>query len=135
MLYAYRRQSDFLLEEGALPAQIDKVIYDFGMPMGPYAMGDLAGLDVGWRIRQQQAATRPPHLRYSTVADRVCELGRFGQKTGAGWFRYEDGSRTPIPDPIVDELILKISQENGLTRREVGDQAVSYTHLTLPTKA
>ena len=124
MLYAYRRQSDFLLEEGALPAQIDKVIYDFGMPMGPYAMGDLAGLDVGWRIRQQQAATRPPHLRYSTVADRVCELGRFGQKTGAGWFRYEDGSRTPIPDPIVDELILKISQENGLTRREVGDQEI-----------
>lgn len=124
MLYAYRRQSDFLLEEGALPAQIDKVIYDFGMPMGPYAMGDLAGLDVGWRIRQQQAATRPPHLRYSTVADRVCELGRFGQKTGAGWFRYEDGSRTPIPDPIVDELILKVSQENGLTRREVGDQEI-----------
>ena len=124
MLYAYRRQSDFLLEEGALPAQIDKVIYDFGMPMGPYAMGDLAGLDVGWRIRQQQAATRPPHLRYSTVADRVCELGRFGQKTGAGWFRYEDGSRTPIPDPIVDELILKVSQENALTRREVGDQEI-----------
>jgi 3-hydroxyacyl-CoA dehydrogenase len=124
MLYAYRRQSDFLLEEGALPAQIDKVIYDFGMPMGPYAMGDLAGLDVGWRIRQQQAATRPPHLRYSTVADHVCELGRFGQKTGAGWFRYEEGSRTPIPDPIVDELILKISQENGLTRREVGDQEI-----------
>ena len=124
MLYAYRRQSDFLLEEGALPAQIDKVIYDFGMPMGPYAMGDLAGLDVGWRIRQQQAATRPPHLRYSTVADHVCELGRFGQKTGAGWFRYEEGSRTPIPDPIVDELILKISQENGFTRREVGDQEI-----------
>ena len=124
MLYAYRRQSDFLLEEGALPAQIDKVIYDFGMPMGPYAMGDLAGLDVGWRIRQQQAATRPPHLRYSTVADRVCELGRFGQKTSAGWFRYEEGSRTPIPDPIVDELILKISQENGFTRREVGDQEI-----------
>ena len=124
MLYAYRRQSDFLLEEGALPAQIDKVIYDFGMPMGPYAMGDLAGLDVGWRIRRQQAATRPPHLRYSTVADRVCELGRFGQKTGAGWFRYEDGSRTPIPDPIVDELILKVSQENALTRREVGDQEI-----------
>ena len=124
MLYAYRRQSDFLLEEGALPAQIDNVIYDFGMPMGPYAMGDLAGLDVGRLIRQRQAATRPRHLRYSTVADRVCELGRFGQKTGAGWFRYEAGSRTPLPDPIVDNLILEISKENGFTRREVTDQEI-----------
>jgi 3-hydroxyacyl-CoA dehydrogenase len=124
MLYAYRRQADFLLEEGALPHQIDKVIYDFGMPMGPYAMGDLAGLDVGWRIRQRQAATRPAHLRYSAVADRVCELGRFGQKTGAGWFRYEPGSRTPIPDPVVNELVLQVSAENGFARREVGDQEI-----------
>ena len=124
MLYAYRRQADFLLEEGALPHQIDKVIYDFGMPMGPYAMGDLAGLDVGWRIRQRQAATRPSHLRYSTVADRVCELGRFGQKTNAGWFRYEPGSRTPIPDPIVNELVLQVSADNGLTRRDVSDQEI-----------
>jgi len=124
MLYAYRRQADFLLEEGALPDQIDKVIYDFGMPMGPYAMGDLAGLDVGWRIRQRQAATRPAHLRYSTVADRVFELGRFGQKTNAGWFRYEPGSRTPIPDPVVNELVLQVSADNGFTRREVSDQEI-----------
>jgi 3-hydroxyacyl-CoA dehydrogenase len=124
MLYAYRRQADFLLEEGALPHQIDKVIYDFGMPMGPYAMGDLAGLDVGWRIRQRQAATRPSHLRYSTVADGVCERGRFGQKTNAGWFRYEPGSRTPIPDPIVNDLVLRISADNGFTRREVTDQEI-----------
>jgi 3-hydroxyacyl-CoA dehydrogenase len=124
MLYAYRRQADFLLEEGALPHQIDKVIYNFGMPMGPYAMGDLAGLDVGWRIRQRQAATRPAHLRYSPVADRVCELGRFGQKTGAGWFRYEPGSRTPIPDPIVNDLVLQVSAENGFERRKIGDQEI-----------
>ena len=124
MLYAYRRQADFLLEEGALPDQIDRVIYDFGMPMGPYAMGDLAGLDVGWRIRQRQAATRPAHLRYSTVADRVCELGRFGQKTNAGWFRYEPGSRTPIPDPVVNELVLQVSADNGFIRREVSDQEI-----------
>lgn len=124
MLYAYRRQADFLLEEGALPHQIDKVIYDFGMPMGPYAMGDLAGLDVGWRIRQRQAATRPSHLRYSPMADRVCELGRFGQKTGAGWFRYEPGSRTPIPDPIVNDLVLQVSAEKGFERREIGDQEI-----------
>ncbi len=95
------------------------MIYDFGMPMGPYAMGDLAGLDVGWRIRQGQAATRPKHLRHSTVADRVCELGRFGQKTGAGWHRYAPGSRTPIPDPVVEELILSISKEGGFTRRTI----------------
>jgi 3-hydroxyacyl-CoA dehydrogenase len=124
MLYAYRRQADFLLEEGALPHQIDAVIYDGGMPMGPYAMGDLAGLDVGWRIRQGQAATRPKHLRHSTVADRVCELGRFGQKTGAGWHRYAPGSRTPIPDPVVEELILSISKEGGFTRRTITDQEI-----------
>ena len=124
MLYAYRRQADFLLEEGALPQQIDKVIYDFGMPMGPYAMGDLAGLDVGWRIRQAQAATRPKHLRYSTIADRVCELGRFGQKTNAGWYRYTEGSRTPIPDPEIEQLIRSISAEHGITRRNITDQNI-----------
>jgi len=124
MLYAYRRQADFLLEEGALPSQIDRVIYDFGLPMGPYAMGDLAGLDIGWSIRKGQAATRPKHLRYSTVADRICELGRFGQKTGAGWHRYEPGSRTPIPDPEIEQLILSISEAQGITRREVTDQEI-----------
>ena len=124
MLYAYRRQADFLLEEGALPQQIDRVIYDFGMPMGPYAMSDLAGLDVGWRIRKGQAATRPAHLRYSTIADRVCELGRFGQKTGAGWHRYEPGSRTPIPDPEIEQLIASIALEQGITRREITDQEI-----------
>ena len=124
MLYAYRRQADFLLEEGALPQQIDKVLYDFGMPMGPYAMGDLAGLDVGWLIRKGQAATRPKHLRYSTVADRICELGRFGQKTGAGWHRYEPGNRTPIPDPEIEQLIVSISEAQGITRREVTDQEI-----------
>ena len=124
MLYAYRRQADFLLEEGALPQQIDTVIYDFGMPMGPYAMSDLAGLDVGWRIRKGQAATRPAHLRYSTIADRVCELGRFGQKTGAGWHRYEPGSRTPNPDPEIEQLIASISLEQRITRREITDQEI-----------
>ncbi|MBM42937.1 MAG: 3-hydroxyacyl-CoA dehydrogenase, partial [Acidobacteria bacterium] len=124
MLYAYRRQADFLLEEGATPQQIDKVIFDFGLPMGPFTMADLAGLDVGWRIRQGQAATRPKHLRYSTVADRICELGRFGQKTGAGWYRYEESNRTPIPDPKIEQLIVSISEEQGLTRRQVTDQEI-----------
>ena len=111
MLYAYRRQADFLLEEGALPEQIDRVIYDFGLPMGPYQMADLAGLDVSWRVRKAQAPTRPAHLRYSPVADRICEQGRYGQKTGAGWYRYEEGSRVPIPDPAIHELIAGVSAE------------------------
>ena len=124
MLYAYRRQADFLLEEGALPAQIDKVIYDFGLPMGPYQMADLAGLDVSWRVRKAQAPTRPVHLRYSPIADRVCELGRYGQKTGAGWYRYEEGSRVPIPDPAIHELIAGVSAELGIERRTIGDDEI-----------
>lgn len=124
MLYAYRRQADFLLEEGALPHEIDRVLYDFGFPMGPYAMADLAGLDVGWRIRKAQAATRPIHRRYSSIADRICEMGRFGQKTGAGWYRYQRGSRTPIPDPEIEALIKSGSAELGIGRRTIGDEEI-----------
>ena len=124
MLYAYRRQADFLLEEGALPEQIDRVIYDFGLPMGPYQMADLAGLDVSWRVRKAQAPTRPAHLRYSPIADRICEQGRFGQKTGAGWYRYEEGSRVPIPDPAIHELIAGVSAELGVERRTIGDDEI-----------
>ena len=124
MLYAYRRQADFLLEEGALPEQIDRVVYDFGLPMGPYQMADLAGLDVSWRVRKAQAPTRPARLRYSPVADRICEQGRYGQKTGAGWYRYEEGSRVPIPDPAIHELIAGVSAELGLTRRAIDDDEI-----------
>ncbi len=124
MLHAYTRQANFLLEEGALPQQVDKVIYDFGFPMGPFAMGDLAGLDVGWRIRQGRAATRDPNERYSAIADKICERGRFGQKTGAGWYRYESGSRKPTSDPEIEKLILETSEELGRTRREIDDQEI-----------
>ncbi len=124
MLHAYMRQSNFLIEEGALPQQVDKVIFDFGFPMGPFTMGDLAGLDVGWRIRQGQAKTRPTNLRYSPVADRVCELGRFGQKTGAGWYRYEGGNRTPIPDPEIEALIKTVAEEQGIAQRQISDQEI-----------
>ena len=124
MLYAYRRQADFLLEEGALPEQIDRVVHDFGLPMGPYQMADLAGLDVSWRVRKAQAPTRPAHLRYSPIADRLCERGRFGQKTGAGWYRYEEGSRVPLPDPAVHELIAGVSAELGIARRAVRDDEI-----------
>jgi len=124
MLFAYRRQAEFLLEEGVLPQQLDKAIYDFGMPMGPLQMSDLAGLDISWRVRKSQVATRRAHLRYSPIADRICEMGRLGQKTGAGWYRYKDGSRAPIPDPIVENLIVSVSEELGITRRPVSDDEI-----------
>jgi 3-hydroxyacyl-CoA dehydrogenase len=124
MLYAYSRQAGFLLEEGALPHQVDKVIYDFGFPMGPFAMGDLAGLDVGWRIRQRRAKTRPSNQRYSPIADRICEQGRFGQKTNAGWYLYDAGSRTPKPDPEIEELIVSVSREMGIERRPIDEREI-----------
>jgi 3-hydroxyacyl-CoA dehydrogenase len=124
MLHSYAREAGFLLEEGALPQQVDKVIEDFGFAMGPFRVSDLAGLDVGWYIRKRQAATRPAHLRYSKVADQICEMGRFGQKTGAGWYRYESGNRTPIPDPAIEALIVKASKDAGIERRRISDQEI-----------
>src|SRR5215470_12748065 len=124
MLHSYFREAGFLLEEGALPQQVDKVIEDFGFAMGPFRVSDLAGLDVGWYIRKRQAATRPAHLRYSKVADQICELGRYGQKTGAGWYRYEAGNRAPIPDPQIEALIVKAAKEAGIQRRAISDQEI-----------
>ena len=124
MLYAYRRQADFLLEEGALPQQVDRALREFGMAMGPFQIGDLAGLDVGWRVRKRQAETRPAHLRYSPIADRLCELGRFGQKTGAGWYLYEKGGRTSAADPEVEALVRSVSAELGFVRREISDAEI-----------
>jgi 3-hydroxyacyl-CoA dehydrogenase len=125
MLYAYRRQADFLLEDGALPHEVDQAVTEFGLPMGPYAMADLAGLDIGWAVRKRQEATRPKNLRYSSIPDRICELGRFGQKTGAGFYRYEKGSRKPIPDPAIQALIEGVSRELGIRRRSfTGEEIV-----------
>jgi len=124
MLHAYTRQANFLLEEGALPQEVDKAIFDFGFPMGPFAMGDLAGLDVGWLIRKARNKEKPNSLRYSTIADRICETGRFGQKTFAGWYRYEENSRTPVPDPEIEQLIVGISEELGFERRAIGEQEI-----------
>ncbi len=124
MLHQYGREANFLVEEGALPQQVDRAIYEFGFPMGPFAMGDMAGLDVGWRIRKRKAAERPSNQRYSAVADRICERGRFGQKTGAGWYRYEPGSRAPLPDPEVEALILQASRDAGIERREISDDEI-----------
>ena len=120
MLEGYTRQVRFLLEEGASPVEIDAALTGFGMAMGPCAVADLAGLDVSWRKRKADAHLRDPSKRYSAVADRLCELGRFGQKTGAGFYRYEPGSRTPIPDLKVDALIAEAAAENGINRRTIG---------------
>jgi 3-hydroxyacyl-CoA dehydrogenase len=117
MLHQRGLQAEKLILEGALPHQVDKVLGDFGFPMGPFAMSDLAGLDVGWRIRKGRGVTSP-------VADRICELGRFGQKTGAGYFRYEKGDRTPIPDPDVEKIITEVAAEQGITRRHIADDEI-----------
>ena len=124
MVAQYAREAEFLLEEGATPEQVDGALQRFGLAMGRFAMADLAGLDIGWAGRKRNAATRPAHLRYSKVADRICEMGRFGQKTGAGFYRYEAGSRKPLPDPAVHELIVECSKEAGIARREIGDDEI-----------
>src|SRR6267378_1030312 len=117
MLHQRGIQAEKLILEGALPHHVDRVLYDFGFPMGPFAMGDLAALDVAWRIRKGRGAKSP-------VADRICELGRFGQKTGAGYFKYEKGDRTPIPDPEVEKIIVDVATSMGITRRPVADEEI-----------
>ncbi len=118
-------QAAFMLEEGALPQQIDKVIFDLGFPMGPFQMSDLAGNDVGWRIRQGKKEKEQRNIRYTGyVADAICELGRFGQKTGAGYYRYNLPDRTPIPDPEVEKIIEETSKKLGVTRRAISDQEI-----------
>jgi 3-hydroxyacyl-CoA dehydrogenase len=116
MLHQRGIQAERLILEGALPHQVDKVLYDFGFPMGPFAMSDLAGLDVGWRIRKGRGVR-------SEVADRICELGRFGQKTGAGYFKYDD-KRNPSPDSEVEKIIVDVATEMGITRRHIDDEEI-----------
>ena len=124
MIFQYTREAEFLLEEGALPSQVDKALTDWGMAMGVFAMGDMAGNDVGWRIRKQQAASRPNDRRYSHLADQICEMGRFGQKANAGWYRYEKGSRAALPDPEIEKLILAESKRLGVTRQTIADEEI-----------
>lgn len=123
MLEHYVRQSLFLLEEGASPQQVDKALTDFGMAMGIFAVGDLAGLDIGYAIRQRRYREKPD-VRYPRIADRVVELGRLGQKTGKGWYRYEPGSRTPQVDPEIEALIENYRKELGITPRPISDEEI-----------
>ena len=123
MLEQYLRQAMFLVDEGASPAQVDQALERFGMAMGPFRMSDLAGNDVGWRIRQRRYAEKP-QVRYSRIADRLCERGRFGQKTGAGWYRYEVGRRDALPDPAVDAIVADYRSEIGATPRKVAAEEI-----------
>ncbi len=124
MLHTYGREAQLLIQEGALPQQVDGIITKFGFAMGPCATSDLAGIDVGWRIRKEQPKP-PPGERYSgAVGDRLAEMGRFGQKTSAGFYRYEPGSRTPIPDPEVEAIIKAVSKELGIERRAISDDEI-----------
>lgn len=124
ILGAYGREADYLLEEGATPWQIDRALNQFGFPMGLFAMRDMAGLDVIWRIRQEreQKGMRPAYERYSVLADRICEQGRFGQKTGSGYYKYEGRTATPCPE--IEALIVQVSADAGIERREISDESI-----------
>lgn len=115
VMSAYRREADHMLEEGALPEQIDAAMRDFGFPMGVFQMADLAGLDIAWAMRKRQAATRDPAERYAEIADRICEAGRLGRKTGRGWYDYTDDPKGRV-DPWVTELIAAESARKGIAR-------------------
>ncbi|RQV79853.1 3-hydroxyacyl-CoA dehydrogenase NAD-binding domain-containing protein [Burkholderia anthina] len=123
MIEQYIRQALFMLEEGALPAQVDRAIEKFGFAMGPFRMSDLAGNDIGWAIRKRRYVEQPG-LHYSKIADRLCEQGRFGQKTGAGWYDYVPGDRKAKPSALVDEMVVAYSKERGVERRKIGDDEI-----------
>jgi 3-hydroxyacyl-CoA dehydrogenase len=123
MLAPYFRQCDFLVEEGALPQDVDRVIETFGFRMGPFRVYDLAGLDISWAIEKRRAETRPAEERFSPLLGRICDLGRYGQKTGAGWYKYEDG-RTAVPDPLIETMLTERSAEMGINRRDISDEEI-----------
>jgi 3-hydroxyacyl-CoA dehydrogenase len=123
MIEQYSRQAGYLLDEGCTPQQVDKAVEKFGFAMGPFRMGDLAGNDIGWAIRKRRAQERP-NMRYSKTADLLCEMGRFGQKTGAGWYDYQAGKRDAIPSPLVEQMISDYRKEQGITPRKISDEEI-----------
>jgi 3-hydroxyacyl-CoA dehydrogenase len=127
---AYRYQCELLVEEGAEPRQVDEALVDLGFAMGPFAVADMSGLDVAWRARRRRDATRDPRERYPDVADRLVEKGRLGQKTGAGWYSYPDGTRTPHDDPEVARIIAESRADNGITARSIGQDEITERVLT-----
>ncbi len=125
MVEQYIRQALFLLEEGATPSQVDRAMESWGMAMGPFRMSDLAGNDIGWAIRKRRYRERP-NFKYSKIADRLCEQGRFGQKTGLGWYRYEAGRRDAVPDTAVEQMIVDYRKEIGAQRRTIDDDEIVH---------
>ena len=125
MIEQYSRQAGFLLEEGCTPAQVDKAVEKFGFAMGPFRMGDLAGNDIGWAIRKRRYVEKP-HMRYSKTADLLCEKGRYGQKTGAGWYDYAPGKRDAIPSAEVVQMIEAHRTALGITPRRISDEEIVH---------
>ena len=123
MFGPYRREAQFLVEEGATVEAVDQALYDYGMAMGPLATGDLAGLDVGWRIRKEFKDAEDKSVRQPLLEDRLCEMGRFGQKTGAGWYKYDE-NRRPLHDPEVDTVIEQVRKEAGIRARQIGAEEI-----------
>jgi 3-hydroxyacyl-CoA dehydrogenase len=118
MFHPYRREAQFLVEEGARVEDVDRALYDFGMAMGPLATGDLAGLDVGWRIRKEYRYLEKPGVRQPFAEDRLCEMGRYGQKTRVGWYRYDE-NRRPSPNPELNDLLRTWAGESGIRQRQI----------------
>jgi 3-hydroxyacyl-CoA dehydrogenase len=125
MIEQYGRQGGFLLDEGCTPQQVDKAMEKFGMAMGPFRMGDLAGNDIGWAIRKRRSVERAT-MKYSKTADLLCEKGRFGQKTGAGWYDYKPGKRDAIPNAEVEKMIEDYRAANGITPRKISDEEIVH---------
>ena len=123
MFGPYRREAQFLVEEGASVDAVDHALTEFGMALGPLATGDLAGLDVGWRIRKEVLHLRKPGVRQPLIEDRLCEMGRYGQKTGAGWYRYDENRRA-VSDPDVAELVHKCVAETGIRQRQISPDEI-----------
>ena len=123
MIEQYGRQGGFLLEEGCTPQQVDKAIEKFGFAMGPFRMGDLAGNDIGWAIRKRRYVEKP-HMKYSKTADLLCEMGRFGQKVGKGWYDYQAGKRDAIPNKEVEDMVVKHRAAMGITARKISDEEI-----------
>jgi 3-hydroxyacyl-CoA dehydrogenase len=123
MIEQYGRQAGFLLDEGCTPAQVDKAMEKFGMAMGPFRMGDLAGNDIGWAIRKRKYVEQPSQ-KHSKTADLLCEMGRFGQKTGAGWYDYQVGKRDAIASALVEKMVTDHRASLGTTPRKIGDEEI-----------
>ena len=126
---AYRRQCEFMVEEGAWPEQVDAALEAFGFAMGPFAVADMSGLDIAWRMRRAQAATRDPAARYVHIADRLCEAGRLGRKTGAGYYHYAEGASRPKVDAAVHALIDQARRDKGITARALPDAEIQRRAL------